>query len=105
MLSAIAITMMLLAVEVARATSFRSWLPAALCVHRHEGAWNDPNGLYYGGMQMNLAFQLHYGRWAYNRWGTADHWPVRVQLRVAYRGWKSQGWAAWPVASHTCGLR
>jgi hypothetical protein len=32
-----------------------------LCIHRHEGRWNDPNAPYYGGLQMDIAFQRTYG--------------------------------------------
>ena len=31
------------------------------CIHGHEGAWNDPNSPYYGGLQMDLAFQRAWG--------------------------------------------
>ena len=31
------------------------------CIHRHEGAWNDPNAPYYGGLQMDIGFQRAYG--------------------------------------------
>ena len=32
-----------------------------LCIHRHEGPWNDPNAPYYGGLQMDIGFQRTYG--------------------------------------------
>ncbi len=80
------------------------WVRSALCVHSHEGSWRDGGSPYYGGLQMDLTFQRTHGRWALNHYGTADRWPVKVQLRVAYRGWRSQGWGAWPVAARTCGL-
>jgi len=35
----------------------RQWL----CIHHYEGAWNDPNPPYYGGLQMDLGFQRTYG--------------------------------------------
>ena len=30
----------------------RDWM----CIHRYEGSWNDPNGPYYGGLQMDMSF-------------------------------------------------
>ena len=35
----------------------REWM----CIHRYEGAWNDVGGPYWGGLQMNITFQQHYG--------------------------------------------
>jgi hypothetical protein len=81
------------------------WINSALCVHKYEGSWTDPNGPYWGGMQMDLAFMTHYGGWTYRHYGTADRWPWRTQLLIAYRGWKVQGWGAWPNTSRMCGLR
>lgn len=81
------------------------WIGPALCVHKYEGAWNDPGWPYWGGMQMDRAFMQRHGGWIYRRLGTADHWPIRTQLLVAYRGWKVQGWGAWPNTSRMCGLR
>ena len=34
---------------------------AWLCIQRFEGAWNDPNPPYYGGLQMDITFQRLYG--------------------------------------------
>lgn len=85
--------------------TYEEWLPSALCVHKYEGSWHDKGAPYYGGMQMDRAFMRRHGRWAYRKWGTADRWPVRVQLHVAYRGWRVQGWGAWPNTARTCGLR
>ena len=31
------------------------------CIQRYEGAWNDPNAPYYGGLQMDISFQRAYG--------------------------------------------
>lgn len=80
------------------------WVRGALCVHSHEGSWRDGGAPFYGGMQMDLGFQAHYGRWALHHYGTADRWPVRVQLRVAYRGWRDRGWWPWPNTARSCGL-
>jgi len=81
------------------------WLPGAWCVHRGEGAWNANTGNgYHGGMQMDWNFMRHYGNWSLRHLGTADRWPIRTQLLVAYRGWRVQGWGAWPVTARRCGL-
>jgi hypothetical protein len=82
-----------------------AWVSAATCVHRGEGAWssNTGNG-YYGGMQADLSFQRSYLLAAFLKWGTADRWPVRAQLFMAWRGWLSRGWYPWPLTARRCGL-
>lgn len=80
------------------------WVQQAMCVHRYEGSWTDSGAPYWGGMQMDLSFQKTYGRWHYRHLGTADRWPVRAQLRVAYRGWRDRGWSPWPNTARACGL-
>jgi len=55
-------------------------------------------------MQMDWSFMHNYGPWTLRRYGTADHWPWRTQLLIAYRGWRAQGWGAWPNSAHFCGL-
>jgi hypothetical protein len=81
-----------------------SWYAAAMCVHSHEGAWNDPNAPYYGGMQMDYSFQAAYGAEWLAAYGTADHWPPVDQLHAAYRAWQARGWSPWPHTSILCGL-
>ena len=51
-----------------------------MCIHSHEGAWHDPNGPYYGGLQMDLGFQRSYGAWLLRKKGTADHWTPLEQM-------------------------
>lgn len=75
-----------------------------LCIHRYEGSWTDPNAPYWGGLQMNYAFQATYGRRFLRRWGTADHWPVWAQLEVGRIAYKSRGWWPWPNTARYCGL-
>jgi hypothetical protein len=41
-----------------------------MCVHRDEGSWRDPNGPFYGGLQMDLSFQRTYGNWMLRHHGT-----------------------------------
>ena len=38
-------------------THRRAWM----CIHRYEGAWSDDGSPYYGGLQMDIGFQQHYG--------------------------------------------
>ena len=79
----------------------REWM----CIHRYEGAWNDVGGPYWGGLQMSLSFQQHYGGWIYQAKGTADHWTPLEQIWVAERAHRSgRGYYAWPNTARYCGL-
>ena len=83
------------------------WLVRALtCIHRYEAAWNANTGNgYYGGLQMDLPFQSHYGEAYLDRYGTADRWPVWAQLEVAARAYRSgRGFWPWPNTARVCGL-
>jgi Transglycosylase-like domain len=80
---------------------------AFLCIHRYEGAWssNTGNG-YYGGLQMDVAFQSRYGGDYLARWGTADRWPAWAQIHAAVRAYRSgRGFSPWPNTARACGLR
>jgi hypothetical protein len=80
-------------------------LGAWLCIHRYEGAWNDPYGPYYGGLQMDVSFQSAYGRQLLARKGTADHWTPLEQMWVAERALQAgRGFSAWPNSARACGL-
>lgn len=109
------------AVLAARARASRSpwtaaWYADAMCVHSHEGAWNDDTGNgYYGGMQMDAGFEATYGAEFLRRYGEAGNWPPHDQLLAAYRayvGWDghaydrsyARGWSPWPNTAATCGL-
>jgi hypothetical protein len=75
------------------------------CIHRHEGRWDDPNAPYYGGLQMDLAFQRQYGRFLLHREGTADHWRPREQMWVAEQALRAgRGFYPWPLTARRCGL-
>ena len=76
-----------------------------LCIHRHEGAWNDPNPPYYGGLQMDISFQRAYGPDLLRRKGTADNWTPLEQMWVAERAYRSgRGFDPWPNTARYCGL-
>ena len=59
------------------------------CIHRWEGSWTDPNSPYYGGLQMDLAFQRAYGLRLLRQKGTANHWAPYEQMWVAERALKA----------------
>jgi hypothetical protein len=76
-----------------------------LCIHHFEGAWNDPNPPYYGGLQMDLGFQRTYGRGLLARKGTANHWTPLEQMWTAERAHRSgRGFYPWPNTARYCGL-
>jgi len=75
-----------------------------ICIHSHEGAWNDSGAPYWGGLQMDVPFMRAYG-WPFLRhWGTADHWPPWAQLWAGYRAWRVRGYSPWPNTRRMCGL-
>jgi hypothetical protein len=76
-----------------------------LCIHHYEGAWNDPNAPYYGGLQMDWSFMQAYGGSLLRRKGTADHWTPLEQIWVAERAYESgRGFYPWPNTARWCGL-
>ncbi len=80
----------------------RGWL----CIQRHEGPWraNTGNG-YYGGLQMDLAFQRRYGAALLRRKGRAHRWTPLEQIWVAERARRSgRGFYPWPNTARACGL-
>jgi hypothetical protein len=78
----------------------RQWL----CIHRHEGAWNDPNPPYFGGLQMDYRFMATYGRHLLRTKGTADKWSPLEQMWVAERAYRTRGFYPWPNTARYCGL-
>lgn len=78
---------------------------AFLCIHAGEGSWTDAGAPYYGGLQMDDQFQRAYGAEFYRAWGSADHWPVSVQMAVAIKAYLSgRGFYPWPNTARACGL-
>lgn len=85
--------------------SKQSIIKGLLCIHTYEGTWNDSGWPHWGGLQMDMNFQLTYGREFFKRWGTADHWPVWAQLETGYRGAISRGgFNPWPNTRKMCRL-
>jgi len=79
----------------------RQWL----CIHRFEGAWNDPNPPYYGGLQMDLSFQRAYGGKLLATKGPANNWTPLEQMWVAERAHRAgRGFYPWPNTARYCGL-
>ena len=79
----------------------RQWL----CIHRFEGAWNDPNPPYYGGLQMDLSFQRAYGSKLLATKGPANNWTPLEQMWVAERAHRAgRGFYPWPNTARYCGL-
>jgi hypothetical protein len=76
------------------------------CLQRYEAPWhaNTGNG-YYGGLQMDLAFQRTYGGDLLRRKGPAHRWSVVEQMWVAERALRSgRGFYPWPNTARMCGL-
>src|SRR4051794_23955232 len=79
----------------------RAWM----CIHRYEGAWSDDGSPYYGGLQMDIGFQQHYGGMLLSAKGTADNWTPLEQMWVAERAYRSgRGFYPWPNTARYCGL-
>jgi hypothetical protein len=75
------------------------------CIHQWEGSWTDPNSPYYGGLQMDLAFQRAYGPGLLRHEGTANHWAPYEQMWVAERALRAgRGFHPWPLTARRCGL-
>ena len=75
-----------------------------LCIHHYEGSWADPNGPYWGGLQMDLSFQARYGGWLLRHKGTADRWSPLEQIWVAVRASHVRGFSPWPNTARYCGV-
>lgn len=79
---------------------------AFVCIHQHEGRWNDPGDPYWGGLQMDQSFMLGYGRDMIARHGGrwADAWTPAEQILVATRAWLTRGYGPWPNTRIPCGV-
>lgn len=92
--------------RLVHATSYGGhWLERAfLCIHSHEGSWTDSGAPFWGGLQMDTGFQRSYGGEFYRAFGTANNWPVSVQIAVAIRGYLARGFGPWPNTRRMCGI-
>jgi hypothetical protein len=78
---------------------------AWLCIHRYEGAWSDPGGPYYGGLQMDIGFQQAYAPELLRRKGTAEHWSSLEQMWAGEHALRhGRGFWPWPNSARLCGL-
>jgi hypothetical protein len=59
--------------------------PEWRCIHGYEAPWTDPGARYYGGLQMDIAFQRTYALGLLRRKGTANRWTPLEQMWVAER--------------------
>jgi hypothetical protein len=75
-----------------------------MCIHHYEGAWNDPNAPFWGGLQMDEGFQKAYGIELYRSKGTADKWTPLEQMWIAERAYVTRGFYPWPNTAKFCGL-
>lgn len=95
----------------------RWWLPQAVCIHGHEGAWPDNTGnTYFGGMQM---LENTWTRAGGGHYAAFDHpgdsrYPFTASIReqlyrawVIYRKykttWRPGSWSEWGTRGK-CGL-
>jgi hypothetical protein len=83
---------------------YKQWL----CIYKYENAghgWKAATGNgYYGGLQMDIEFQMDYGLKLYRKKGTADHWTPLEQMWVAEKAWRTRGFSPWPNTARYCGL-
>ena len=83
---------------------------AWMCIHSYERhpaqGWRTRTGNgYYGGLQMDIAFQRTYGPELLRRKGTANNWASYEQMWVAERAYRSgRGFYPWPNTARYCGL-
>ena len=79
--------------------------PAWRCIQGYEGPWTDPAAPYYGGLQMDIAFQRTYAAGLLRRKGTANRWTPLEQMWVAERAHSAgRGFHPWPNTARYCGL-
>jgi hypothetical protein len=75
------------------------------CLHSYEGAWTDDGGPYFGGLQMDISFQSHYGAALLHKLGTANNWTPLQQMWVAEKALRAgRGFYPWPKTARICGL-
>jgi len=80
-----------------------------LCIYGFENGgygWTANTGnKYHGGLQMDMEFMKDYGAEYLKAFGTADKWPISVQIAVAIKAYLSgRGFYPWPNTARFCGL-
>lgn len=90
-----------------RAKHYPRWFVQAMCIHRHEGAWNANTGNgYYGGMQFLESTWKRAGGYHHPAFDHPGDWRYpfsvspREQLYRARVIWRSGGksWREWGTA-------
>lgn len=75
------------------------------CLQRYEGAWNDTDDPYWGGLQMDRAFMRQHAPRHLLRRGWANRWSALEQMWVGERALRAgRGFYPWPNAGRICGL-
>jgi hypothetical protein len=75
------------------------------CLQRYEGAWNDANDPYWGGLQMDRTFMRQYAPRHLLRRGWANRWTAVEQMWVGERALRAgRGFYPWPHTGRMCGL-
>jgi hypothetical protein len=82
------------------ALTYRKWE----CIHEHEGSWADDGYPYWGGLQMDMGFQVTFGSEFVRSFGTANRWPIWGQLIAAERAYRESGFSRWPNTRLMCGV-
>ena len=92
--------------QAARPPRLRQWL----CIHRYERhprqGWATATGNgFFGGLQMDIAFQRTYAPELLRSKGTANKWTALEQIWVAERAYRTgRGFHPWPNTARYCGL-
>lgn len=80
-----------------------------MCIHAQERTpWNDDDPPYYGGLQMGAWFIRTYAKRELARYGTPDRWSATLQIAVAERAYRREGYSRswlqgqWPPSRGIC---
>jgi hypothetical protein len=75
------------------------------CLQQYEASWADSGDPYWGGLQMDRGFMLHYAPAHLLRRGWADTWSPVEQMWVGERAIRAgRGFYPWPSTARICGL-
>lgn len=86
--------------EPNRPPHYAQWM----CIHGFEGAWDDPNSPYYGGLQFSHSTWERNGGHRYA--SEADQATPLQQMWIAENAWAESGgsFSQWPNTARYCGL-